>query len=324
MLPSKTGSSKLTGGLLGAGCLAMTCLFAGQLSAAGLEFEVASVRLAPPITPELIQSGKLRQGITMDGGRVDFAGTPLTGLIAYAFGVPQNRITGPDWMQGQRIDIQAKLPAGATEDQVPAMLQTLLADRFKLTIHRERKDQSGYALVVAKGGAKVKPAAPDAEPAAPPPADPNTPPPSTTIAPFGGSQVRITEDPKNRGGTASNPLLGTVRFSESPSGLRLEAPNTTFEGLAQLLTELMRQPVVDLTELKGRYQVVLDLVLNGGDDPGPRGGQDGPGGAAASAPDPRINAVIGALDKIGLKMDSRKMPVETIVVDHVEKTPTDN
>ncbi len=70
--------------------------------------------------------------------------------------------------------------------------------------------------------------------------------------------------------------------------------------------------------------MVLELVLNGGDDGRPTLGQDGPGGAAASAPDPRINAVIGALDKIGIKMDSRKMPVETIVVDHVEKTPTEN
>jgi uncharacterized protein (TIGR03435 family) len=325
MLPTKTGlSSRLTGCLLGAGCLVMTCLCAGQLSAAGPEFEVASVRPAPPITPELLQSGKLRQGITMDAGRVDFAGIQMTELIAYAFGVPQNRIAGPDWMQGQRIDIQAKLPAGATEDQVPAMLQTLLADRFKLTIHREHKDQSGYALVVAKGGAKVKTAAPDAEPPAPPPADPNAPPPPTTIAPMGGSQVRITEDPKSRGGTASNPLLGTVRFSEDSKGLRLEAPNTTFEGLAQLLTELMRQPVVDLTALKGRYQVVLDLVLSGGDDGRPTVGQDGPGAPGASTPDPRINAVIGALDKIGLKMDSRKMTVETIVVDHLEKNPTGN
>jgi uncharacterized protein (TIGR03435 family) len=322
MLPAKTAPSKLTGCLLGATCFVMTCVLAGRLSAAGPEFEVASVRLASPITPELIQSGKLRQGITMDGGRVDFAGIQMTGLIAYAFGVPQNRITGPDWMQGQRIDIQAKLPPGAAEDQVPAMLQTLLADRFKLAIHRERKDQSGYALVVAKGGAKVKPAAPDAEPSAPLPADPHAPPPPpSTIAPFGGSQVRVTEDPKTRGGTASNPLLGTVRFSEDPKGLRLEAPDTTFEGLAQLLTELLRRPVVDLTELKGRYQVVLALVLSGGHDGRPTLGQDGPG---ASAPDPRINAVIGALDKIGLKMDSRKMSVETIVVDHVEKTPTEN
>jgi uncharacterized protein (TIGR03435 family) len=323
MLPGKTGWSKLTGCLLGAGGLLMACLFAGKLSAAGPEFEVASVRLAPPITPELIQSGKLRQGITMDGARVNFSGIPLMGLISYAFGVSQGRVTGPDWMQGQRVDIQAKLPAGATEDQVPAMLQTLLADRFKLTIHREHKEQSVYALVVAKGGAKVKPAEPDAEPPAPPPADPDAPPPSSTIVPLGGSQTRVTEDPKGRGGTVSNPLLGTVRASESSGGLRLEAPNTTFEGLAQLLTELMRQPVIDLTELKGRYQVTLDMVMNGVDDAGPRG-QDGPGTGAASAPDPRINAVLGALGKIGLKMDSRKMAVETIVVDHVEKTPTDN
>jgi uncharacterized protein (TIGR03435 family) len=307
-----------------AGCLFAACMVSGSLWAAGPAFEVASVRLAPPFTPELAQSGKLRQGITMDGGRVDFAGIPLAGLIAYAYGVPQNRVAGPDWMQGQRIDIQAKLPAGATEDQVPAMLQALLAGRFKLAIHREQKDQSGYALVVAKGGAKVKPAAPDAEPPAPPQADPNAPAQSTMIVPLGGSQTRVTEDPKGRGGTVSNPLLGTVRASESSGALRLEAPNTTFEGLAQLLTELTRQPVVDLTALKGRYQVVLDLVLSGGDDGRPTLGQDGPGAPGAPAPDPRINALIGALDKIGLKLDSRKMPVETIVVDHIEKTPTDN
>jgi uncharacterized protein (TIGR03435 family) len=81
-------------------------------------------------------------------------------------------------MSGEMFDIQAKLPPGASEDQVPEMLQALLADRFKLTIHREHKDQTVLALVVAKAGLKVKEAVPDAETPAPPAsADPNAPPP---------------------------------------------------------------------------------------------------------------------------------------------------
>lgn len=311
-------------------CLLAVCVIAGHLRAAGPEFEVASVRQSPEITPELIQSGKLRrQGIAIDGGRVDISNTPLPMLFSYAFRMPMNQITSPDWAMAQRFDIQAKLPAGASEDQVPDMVQALLADRFKLTFHREHKEQAVFALVQGKGGAKVKPAAPEAESSAAP-VDPNAPaPPPSTIMPLGGSQTRVTEDPKGGGATVSNPLLGTVRAMEGKNGMRLEAPNTTFEGLAGLLTELMRQPVLDMTGLKGRYQVILELTAPDMADERGRGGQEQNGGAAAAsasapAPDPRLNAVLGALDKLGLKMESRKLPVDTIVVDHLEKTPTDN
>src|SRR5580698_414957 len=102
-----------------AGCVLGACVAISQAWGAGPEFEVASVRPSPPITPELVQSGRLRQGMTINAGRVDIAGIPFPGLLSYAFRLPQNQITGPDWMRLERFDIQAKLPAGASEDQVP-------------------------------------------------------------------------------------------------------------------------------------------------------------------------------------------------------------
>lgn len=312
-----------------AGCLFGVCLAMGTISAAGPEFEVASIRPSPPITLESVQSGRARQGMTVNAGRIDYAGIPMPTLLSLAFGVSPNQINGPDWMREQRFDIQAKMPAGASEDQVPQMLQALLEERFKLTVHRERKDQSGYALVVAKGGLKVKEAEADADTPAPAAkADPDAPPPPPSmVVPLGGAQTRITEDPNGRGATVTNALLGTVRASEGPTGMRLEAPSTTFEGLANLLAELLRQPVTDMTGLKGRYQVFLEMsqdeMVN---QARARGGQEGggPGAATPTASDPTGSPFFAAVQKLGLKLESRKLPVETIVVDHLEKTPTEN
>jgi uncharacterized protein (TIGR03435 family) len=310
-----------------AGCFIAGCMLLNQAGAAGLEFEVASIRPSPPITPDLIQAGKIRNGMTMDKGRVDYARVPLLALISLAYKISPNQIKGPDWLREQTFDIQATLPAGATDEQLPEMLQALLADRFKLTVHRENKDQSVYALVVAKGGLKVKEASPEEAPAPVPAADPNAPPPPPSmVMPLGGAQTRISEDSK--GATVSNPLLGTVRASQGQNGsMRLEAPNTTFEGLSGLLTEFLRQPVVDMTGLQGRYQVILEMNPSEMADAARAAGESQAGAAgppSAPAVDPRANMFIGAVQKLGLRLDSRKLPVETIVVDHLEKTPTDN
>jgi uncharacterized protein (TIGR03435 family) len=100
----------------------------------------------------------------------------LKDLIRTAYEVKGYQITGAyslgSLVDDQRFNIQATMPAGATEKQVPQMLQALLAERFKLVIRRETKDQSVYALVVAKGGPKLKdserdPPAQDTPPKAP-------------------------------------------------------------------------------------------------------------------------------------------------------------
>src|SRR5204863_5587142 len=89
----------------------------------------------------------------------------------WAYGIPPFRVVGPawmgdaasDWTDGPKFDIEAKLPEGASRDQIPAMLRELLATRFKLTAHREYREQTVYALVVTKGGLSVPSASTTAE-----------------------------------------------------------------------------------------------------------------------------------------------------------------
>jgi uncharacterized protein (TIGR03435 family) len=110
-------------------------------------FEVASIRAA----------GSGRSQVMMDGARAEFSGASLASLISRAYGVRSFQISGPDWMNTARFDILAKLPEGASSDQVPAMLQTLLAGRFRLALHREPKEFPVYTLVAGKDGPKLTP-----------------------------------------------------------------------------------------------------------------------------------------------------------------------
>ena len=124
-------------------------------------FEVASIKPAAPLSSQDSLAGR-GPGMTVDGAQVVIRSWPMQYLIVIAYGVKPYQLTGPDWMRGSDtlFDVVAKLPDGGTGEQVPEMLQTLLKDRFKLTIHRESKDLAVYALVLDKPGAKLKEAPP--------------------------------------------------------------------------------------------------------------------------------------------------------------------
>ena len=111
-----------------------------QAPAAPLTFDVASVKLGT-IDQAKIMAGQQHVGLKVEGNRVDIGISSLSELIGMAYKVKYYQIRGPDWLgpTGQRFDIVAKMPAGATKDQVPEMLQALLAERFKLTLHRTSK-----------------------------------------------------------------------------------------------------------------------------------------------------------------------------------------
>ena len=135
-------------------CLAVAAGVArSQAPPAGtVGFEVAAIRAAPPIS-ELIQqmqSGKAKLGKTVEGSRLDIGFVSLADLVGMAYNVKPYQMQGPDWMSQQRFDIQARIPAGVSADKVPEMLQALLADRFKMTMHKEKKDQPVYALIIGK------------------------------------------------------------------------------------------------------------------------------------------------------------------------------
>ena len=114
--------------------LAAGVLFA-QAPAAAPAFEVASIKPAGPLDPAKIMAGKMHIGVNIDGARVDIGNMSLTDLLCFAYTVKPYQVTGPDWLGAQRFDLLAKLPDGASKDQIPAMLQALLTERFLSLIH---------------------------------------------------------------------------------------------------------------------------------------------------------------------------------------------
>jgi uncharacterized protein (TIGR03435 family) len=136
----------------GLALLAATAL-AGQ---SRLAFEVASVKPTPVYSFDLVRAGKVYAGSKVDGARADFGAQTFESLLCSAYGVEDYQISGPDWMKTARFDIAAKLPAGATAEQVPEMLRTLLEERFHLAVHRDSREFPVYALVVGKYGLKLQ------------------------------------------------------------------------------------------------------------------------------------------------------------------------
>jgi uncharacterized protein (TIGR03435 family) len=300
-----------------------------QAPPAGPTFEVASVKPSmaiTSITPDMLQSGKIHVGMTVEGSRVEIGLTPLSELIRMAYDVKPYQISGPDWMVAQRFDVMAKLPEGATKEQVPAMLQALLADRFKMTVHREKKDHPVYALVVAKGGPKLKESDPDVDK---PKSD--APPPTMVL---NGQSITAGKD--GQSATVTGGPTGPIRTSMSAAGQHIEALKISMPAFADLLAPLVDRPVVDMTELKGAYQLTIDIPIEeimaivakqaaaAGIALPPGAAPGGGGGAAAVAADPTGGSVFQVVQKLGLKLDPRKEQIDVVVVDHLEKTPTDN
>jgi len=284
----------------------------------GPKFEVASVRISawrPGVAAAIGERGAgggCPQSLKMDRGRVDFKCATLVTLIGYGFRFSPERIVGPDWLVNAgptRFDIAATLPEGASEHQVPEMVQALLADRFKLVVHRSNKEGAIYALVVAKGGPKL---AMTTEAAT---SLPDAPPGTADY--FGGTTGRTVAATDGSGAATliSNVRMGTVRETGDQAQIqRWEAPSISLAGLADLLDRVapLSSPIIDKTGLGGRYRLVLEVSLKD----------------AIGARNDREAVVLrdfnDGLRKLGLQLELRKGAIETIVVDHMEKTPTEN
>ncbi|MGA3237420.1 MAG: TIGR03435 family protein [Bryobacteraceae bacterium] len=126
---------------------------------------MAAIKLAPPLTPGMRSSG-MPLGLRLDKAQASFGGMSLSAPISYAYGVKLAQISGPDWLVTQRFDIVTKLPEGGFPQQVPEMMQTLLAERFDLKLQRESKQFLVYALVAGKTGIKLSPKPEDFDPKA--------------------------------------------------------------------------------------------------------------------------------------------------------------
>jgi uncharacterized protein (TIGR03435 family) len=254
-----------------------------QTFPAGSRFEVASVKPAandqtrggiPPRLREMMRSNWPPGMMPMDDpGRVRAENWALLDLIAAAYRVRATQVSGPAWLSDQSFDIEAKVPDGAPKEEVNAMLQSLLEERFGLKVHRDTRTGQGFALVVGKNGPKLKPAEP----------------PPDSQKRMADMQKRMQENQESR-----TPRVGISRAN---------FPSITTEQLAFQLVRFVEAPVADETGLTGKYHVTIETWKN----------VDVPGGT-----------VFDAVEKLGLKLEARKVPIETVVVDQVSKTPTAN
>ncbi len=265
------------------------------------EFEVATIRPSAQGPQEAVTAG-----VHIDGAQVRCVALTLKDYIGIAYRVKLYQISGPDWIGSDRFDISATFPAGGPTTQFQEMMKSLLEDRFQIRMHRDKKDFPVYAVEVAKGGLKAQESAPD-----PNAADAKAP---LTIAGSGSAQ-----------GISVNLGRGS---SYSFANNKFEAKRVTIAALAGILERFVDRPIVDMTDLKGSYDVALDITpedyrvmlihagVNAGVSLPPQALRllDG-----ASTP-----SLFDAMQKVGLKLDARKAPLDMVVVDELRKTPTDN
>jgi uncharacterized protein (TIGR03435 family) len=224
---------------------------------------------AASIKPNTSAGGVSAMRITP--GRASMENVSLKKVMLNAYGIPDDReyvIDGPGWLTSEHFNIDASFPADTPPQQVRQMLQTLLADRFKLVFHRETRQLPMYSLVVAKNGPKI----------------------------------HAVES-------------GESRTSGRPG--HFEATKITMQKLADLIARQAGLPVTDATGLGGVFDFTLewspsaDLKLGSADTP-----------AAADTQGPSIFTALQ--EQLGLRLESGKGPVEVLVVDRIEKTPTEN
>ncbi len=103
--------------------------------------------------------GRVNMGIQIDGAKIRCLSFSLKDYIGMAYRIKAPQIFGPDWIESARFDITAVLPPGGGAGQLPEMFQALLAGRFRLKAHKEKKEFPVYMLTVAKGPLKIKEAA---------------------------------------------------------------------------------------------------------------------------------------------------------------------
>jgi uncharacterized protein (TIGR03435 family) len=248
-------------------------------------FEVATIKpAASDARGRFIQPGP--------GGGIRITNMTLKDMIEFAWQMQPFQLSGgPPWLDSVHYDIVAKPEAKTSFDEMRPMLQALLADRFQLRTHRETKELPIYALVLARKDGKLGPDLTESKEGSCEKLDPSHPPPPQPGAPL----PRI----------CGNMLIGPGQLT------MLGHP---ISELTQLLSRMVERKVVDQTGLKGNFDISLQFPR---DEAPP----------APDGPPARID-MAGAIfstfpDRLGLKFESTKGPVEVIVIDSAEK-PSEN
>jgi uncharacterized protein (TIGR03435 family) len=228
-------------------------------------------------------------------------------LIGTAYSVKEFQVSGgPSWINSERFDIDAKvedsmaaqlakLPREQQQAEQALMIRSLLRDRFALAVTRSTKAGSVLALVVDKGGPKLKEV---------PPPDPNAGPgpPPAPAAP----------------GTVPTPAPGQSFMMMINGQATLAANAQKMTNLVNQLSLMLQRPVIDQTGLTGTYQYTLQFAPQNALGPGPA-----PGSADSSQDSNTASLFTALAEQLGLKLESTKGPIDTITIDHIEE-PSEN
>jgi uncharacterized protein (TIGR03435 family) len=268
------------------------------------EFEVASIRPSAPLVP-----GELGIGLHIDGAQVRCKYFSLSDYLGIAYKLKNYQIAGPDWIKSERFDINGKLPEGANREQVPEMLKALLESRFQLKMHHESRPLPVYALIQTKGGIKLKELPPD-------------PVETADAEKAGGFDVNAAG---SRNGVSINLGRGS---SFSIGNNKLEAKKLTMTGLADMLARFEDRPVLDMTQLTGKYDCTLEIQPEDFRAMTIRSaiaaGVQLPPEALRLLDNASDSSLHSALESVGLKLEPRKAPIDVLVVDQAAKAPTEN
>jgi uncharacterized protein (TIGR03435 family) len=266
------------------------------------EFEVASIRPMPAS-----ERPQVTIGIRIDGAQVRISMFSFKDYVATAYRVRPYQVSGPSWIDSERYEIAATLPPGTGQAaHVGEMLQSLLADRFQMKVHKEKKEFPVYALEVEKGGLKLQPLPPD---------------PEGTVREAG---VNAVGSGSEKGIAVS---LGNGAYYTYANN-RFEAKKISMAMLVTILERYLDKPFLDQTNVSGNFDLAFDLTeedyramliraaVNSGVVLPPQ---------ALKALEVGSNASLeAALQKAGLKLVSKKAPLDMVVVDEARKIPTEN
>ena len=225
-------------------------------------------------------------GIVPNG--VNIVNLPLRAIIqlAYGIGQPTKLINVPNWIVTERYDIIARTPDRIKQSEIGQMLQGLLKDRFSLVTHKETPEVTAYVLTMARSDGKL------------------------------GPQLRVstTECADLLDGAAPR---DAVRCGPRPGGPgKLILVGSPISLAVNLLSLMLQGPVIDKTGLAGKYDLEVSFAPIRNNPAAP--------GATSEAADPGGPSIFTALpEQLGLKLDSRKVQEEVLVIDRVER-PTEN
>jgi uncharacterized protein (TIGR03435 family) len=299
-----------------------------QTKAGGkMSFEVASVKLSKPDAIQtanfpLDPSDSFQDVRTRERERPNgrfSANSPLSSYIRFAYKLHISTVAQlndmisrlPKWVSTDNFEIQARAAGNPTKDQMRLMMQALLAERFQLAVHFETRETPVLAMALAKSGKTGPGLRPHAEgPSCDAPPSPEIYPPICDI-------MGWKFDADTRG--SSNPLL----LPRTGGGR-----DTTTALIADYLPLMGRldRPVIDRTGLTGRFDFTIkwtpdpENVLPPGTRVIPKGGSNVSAPAPSPTPETEEPGFLQALrEQAGLKLESAKGPVETLVIDHVER-----